>query len=162
ERRAEYLMAAAFIVAVVLLALLEPGHRSFSAPLVVALTVAYAGASRIEFQVGGGYTVPTQLVFVPMLFAAPLAAVPVMLAAGLAAVGAPYPFLVALRLIGLLGVFARDRRAHIEIALELSRAYRGTALLLGDVVEADDAYTGSHSRDVVDLALEVADELGLD
>jgi HD-GYP domain-containing protein (c-di-GMP phosphodiesterase class II) len=35
-------------------------------------------------------------------------------------------------------------------------------MLLGDVVEADDAYTGSHSRDVVTLVLEVADSLGLD
>ena len=33
--------------------------------------------------------------------------------------------------------------------------------LLGDVVEADDAYTGSHSRDVVELTLAVVDELGL-
>jgi putative nucleotidyltransferase with HDIG domain len=43
----------------------------------------------------------------------------------------------------------------------LGQAYRGTALLLGDVVEADDAYTGSHSRHVVDLVLGVCDELGL-
>ncbi len=35
-------------------------------------------------------------------------------------------------------------------------------MLLGDVVEADDAYTGSHSRDVVNLVLEVANTLGLE
>jgi putative nucleotidyltransferase with HDIG domain len=35
-------------------------------------------------------------------------------------------------------------------------------MLLGDVIEADDEYTGSHSRDVVDLVLAVADELRLD
>jgi HD-GYP domain-containing protein (c-di-GMP phosphodiesterase class II) len=35
-------------------------------------------------------------------------------------------------------------------------------MLLGDVIEADDAYTGSHSRDVVDLVLAVADTFGLD
>ena len=35
-------------------------------------------------------------------------------------------------------------------------------MLLGDVVEADDAYTGSHSRDVVTLVLDVAARLGLD
>jgi HD-GYP domain-containing protein (c-di-GMP phosphodiesterase class II) len=45
--------------------------------------------------------------------------------------------------------------------LELGHAYRGTAMLLGDVVEADDAYTGSHSRDVVTLVLDVANRLGL-
>jgi putative nucleotidyltransferase with HDIG domain len=33
--------------------------------------------------------------------------------------------------------------------------------LLGDVVEADHAYTGDHSREVVDLSLAVADELHL-
>ena len=46
--------------------------------------------------------------------------------------------------------------------VELSEAYQGTALLLGDVVEADDAYTGSHSRGVVELSIGVAKELGLD
>jgi HD-GYP domain-containing protein (c-di-GMP phosphodiesterase class II) len=35
-------------------------------------------------------------------------------------------------------------------------------MLLGDVVEADDAYTGSHSRGVVELSLAVSDHLGLD
>ena len=50
---------------------------------------------------------------------------------------------------------------RIDHALELSDAYRGTAFLLGDVVEADDAYTGSHSRHVVDLVLAVCDKMGL-
>ena len=73
-----------------------------------------------------------------------------------------YAFLLGLPLMGLLAYFARERRARIDHALELSHAYRGTALLLGDVVEADDAYTGLHSQDVVSLVLNVADELGLD
>jgi HD-GYP domain-containing protein (c-di-GMP phosphodiesterase class II) len=47
-------------------------------------------------------------------------------------------------------------------AIELSAAYRGTAFLLGDVLEADHAYTGEHSKGVVDLTLAVADALGLD
>jgi HD-GYP domain-containing protein (c-di-GMP phosphodiesterase class II) len=68
---------------------------------------------------------------------------------------------VVLPLIGLLGFFARERKTRIDHALELSHAYRGTALLLGDVVEADDAYTGSHSRDVVELVLAVCDDLDL-
>ena len=61
----------------------------------------------------------------------------------------------------LLRYFSRERQRRIDHALELSDAYRGTAFLLGDVVEADDAYTGSHSRHVVDLVLAVADELKL-
>ena len=56
----------------------------------------------------------------------------------------------------LLAVFARERRVRIDHELELRDAYRGTAFLLGDVVEADDAYTGTHSKDVVDLTLAVA------
>jgi HD-GYP domain-containing protein (c-di-GMP phosphodiesterase class II) len=62
----------------------------------------------------------------------------------------------------LLRVFANERRSRIDHALELSRAYRGTAMLLGDMVESDDAYTGSHSRDVVELAIEVGRRMGLD
>jgi HD-GYP domain-containing protein (c-di-GMP phosphodiesterase class II) len=70
--------------------------------------------------------------------------------------------LLALPLVGLLGFFARERRVRIDHSLELSQAYRGTAMLLGDVVEADDEYTGGHSRDVVGLVLAVGDRLGLD
>ncbi len=76
--------------------------------------------------------------------------------------GHPAAIVLLLPLLVLMEVFARDRSRSHDSALELSQAYRGTALLLGDVVEADDAYTGSHSRDVVDLALDVADRLGLD
>ena len=64
-------------------------------------------------------------------------------------------------LAAVLAVLSRERQARIDQALELSEAYQGTALLLGDVVEADDAYTGSHSRGVVELSLAVSDRLGL-
>jgi HD-GYP domain-containing protein (c-di-GMP phosphodiesterase class II) len=73
----------------------------------------------------------------------------------------PFAFLLALPLLGLIGFFARERRARVDHVVELGHAYRGTALLLGDVVEADDAYTGSHSRHVVDLVLAVCDRLEL-
>jgi HD-GYP domain-containing protein (c-di-GMP phosphodiesterase class II) len=86
---------------------------------------------------------------------------PVGLACAFAAQGQPLGTLLALPLVGLLDVFARERRARIDHELELSAAYRGTAFLLGDVVEADDAYTGLHSHHVVDLTLGVADELEL-
>jgi HD-GYP domain-containing protein (c-di-GMP phosphodiesterase class II) len=87
---------------------------------------------------------------------------PIGFAIALDGVRHPAAALLALPLAGLLMFFARDRRARMEAAVELSHAYRGTAMLLGDVVEADDAYTGSHSRDVVDLAMTVAPMLGLD
>jgi HD-GYP domain-containing protein (c-di-GMP phosphodiesterase class II) len=87
---------------------------------------------------------------------------PVGLAIAFAAVGQPAAALIALPLGGLLTFFASDRRARMQSALELSHAYRGTALLLGDVVEADDEYTGSHSRDVVELVMAAGPRMRLD
>jgi len=255
----------AFLVCAVALALTFPAVRAPSLVTYVLFIGAYAAASRVEFQVGPGLALPTQVVLVPMLFVLPLRVVPLCVAAGLlvgdvttargrmriervplrlanawhavgpvlvlAAAGAPPPafryapifaaalgaqfvfdyistatlewlrvglsprtlarfiawayfvdvalsavalpvartaqqapaaVLLSLPLVGLLGYFARERTARIDHMLELSNAYRGTAMLLGDVVEADDAYTGSHSRDVVELVLGVADRLGLD
>jgi HD-GYP domain-containing protein (c-di-GMP phosphodiesterase class II) len=266
ELRNEALVAGAFLAAAVPLAVFAPGHGSPS-PLVFLLLVAlYAVASRIEFDVAGGYGIPTQLVFVPMLFLLPAGTVPLLVAAGMVAgrlpafvsrarhpdrslsvvanswhtIGPAIVFVVAgvhgppnwsdwpvlllalsaqltadlasgivrewlgtnqfpelqLRLVApifvvdvclspiglgiaflafphpagallvlplcyLLRFFARDRQAHMKALLELSSAYRGTALLLGDVVEADDAYTGVHSRDVVALCMSVGPQLGL-
>ena len=245
------------------LAFLLTSNRTPAISLVAVLVASYALALRIQFEVGLGFAVPTQLVFVPMLFLVPVGWVPLLVAAGflvaylpdhlwgawhpdrllvhlssswhaigpalvlglagepsadwranwavfLAALASQYvvdfgsaavravprgvavgavlramrwpmlvdaclaplglviafaaaqrsfAFLLALPLLGLVSFFARERRARIDHALELSQAYRGTALLLGDVVEADDAYTGSHSRHVVDLVLEVCDRL---
>ena len=90
-----------------------------------------------------------------------VALAPIGLLAALVAVDHPIAISFVLPLVGLLVVFARERQVRIDHALELSHAYRGTALLLGDVVEADDAYTGSHSRDVVFLVLGVCDRLGV-
>jgi hypothetical protein len=87
---------------------------------------------------------------------------PVGLASAIAARGHVWALLVVLPLVGLLQFFARERQRRLDNALELSNAYRGTAMLLGEMIEADDEYTGSHSRDVVDLVLAVADRLGLD
>jgi HD-GYP domain-containing protein (c-di-GMP phosphodiesterase class II) len=251
--------------ATVAAALLPASQRQPGVFVLLLLLAAYGLAFRLDFEVGTGFAVPTQLVLVPMLFVAPLAWVPFLVAGGIllgsvidyargaihlqrvvlslvsgwyvlgpvvvlgaagearpalehvplylgalaaqlavdfassaaherltlgvrpaaqlramslvwlvdsalasvglavafAAVDGAYGFLLALPLILLLSVFARERKLHIDHALELSAAYRGTAFLLGDVVEADDAYTGSHSREVVDLAVAVADELGL-
>ncbi len=96
------------------------------------------------------------------VFLIDLCLAPLGLALAMASAADHYSFLAAVPIVVLLRVFAGERRARIDHALELSSAYRGTALLLGDVIEADDAYTGSHSRDVVELTLAVADKLGLD
>ncbi len=237
---------------------------AFSPWTTALFVVLYAVVSRVEFEIGPGSAIPTQLVLVPMLFALPAGIVPAAVAAGLVlrtvgerpwplrdparllavasttahtlgpvlvlclagglplrwsawpvyllALGAQFAFefvnavvtvvangisllevtrvlglvylvdaalapvgillafgavahpelaLLGLPLVGLLRTFADERRRRIDSALELSDAYRGTALLLGDVIEADDAYTGSHSRHVVDLVRAVADRLGL-
>jgi hypothetical protein len=65
---------------------------------------------------------------------------PIGLAVAFASQSSPYGVVLALPLVGLLSVFARERRVRIDHELELRDAYRGTAFLLGDVVEADDAY----------------------
>jgi HD-GYP domain-containing protein (c-di-GMP phosphodiesterase class II) len=100
--------------------------------------------------------------FMSWAFVVEAALAPVGLLVALVAVDHAVALTFVLPLIGLLVVFAHERQVRIDHALELSHAYRGTALLLGDVVEADDAYTGSHSRDVVTLVLDVCDRLRLD
>jgi putative nucleotidyltransferase with HDIG domain len=62
----------------------------------------------------------------------------------------------------VLQLFSKERRERLDQLVELHVAYQGTALLLGDVVEADDSYTGEHSKSVVRLALDVAEDLQLD
>jgi putative nucleotidyltransferase with HDIG domain len=84
---------------------------------------------------------------------------PIGLLAALASTVEPHAYLLVMPLGALLAVFARERRERIGTAIELSSAYRGTALLLGDVLSEDDEYTGMHSKGVVDFALEIADEL---
>jgi len=86
---------------------------------------------------------------------------PIGLLAALAAADAPAAALLVLPLGALLAVFAREREARIAQTLELSKSYRGTALLLRDLLEEDDEYTGHHTEDVVDLSVRVAEQLGV-
>jgi HD-GYP domain-containing protein (c-di-GMP phosphodiesterase class II) len=79
-----------------------------------------------------------------------------------AAAAAPIALLALGPLVWLLEIFSRDRRERYAAALELNRAYRGTVMLLSDVLEFEDKYTARHSRSVVDLVDAVADELGFD
>lgn len=265
DRRALWLVGGSFLAAAGALRIVLASGRTPGLGTLLLVVGLYAIVSRFEYEVGVGSVVPTELVFVPMLFIFPLGEVPLLVLAGLvggalvdaatgrlklervalslmdawhcigpvvvlalageraptfedaplyvgallaqfgvefaafavrdavsrgihplsqlrytsrsvpldaalaplglavafAAARQPEGIVLALPLMWLLGVFARERRAGIDSALELSEAYRGTALLLGDVIEADDAYTGFHSRDVVSLSVAVADELGL-
>ncbi len=71
-------------------------------------------------------------------------------------------FLTLMPLLGLLWLFAHERRSRLEQALELRNAYLGTTILLADLIEGDDEYTGAHSQGVVAMSVKVAEELGLD
>jgi hypothetical protein len=265
ELRTEAIVAASFLLAATACALLLPSERSLQLPVALAAVLALAISARVEFHTGAGWTVPTQLVFVPMLFVLPTPCVPALVAAGLllskaaeytrgevrperallafgdawysigpavvislagaevpqwsdwpiylAALGSQfaidatisvlrarfglgvptlahlrelrsvylvdallspigllagfasqeqsYAFLLVLPLAALLAVFARERQARIDSAVALSDAYRGTALLLGELISARDEYTGEHSRSVVILSIEVAERIGL-
>jgi putative nucleotidyltransferase with HDIG domain len=74
----------------------------------------------------------------------------------------PMLVLGLLPLLAVLVTLARERHRRLDGLLELNQAYRGTALTLGDVVEADDGYTGEHCKEVLDLALAIGGRFGLD
>jgi HD-GYP domain-containing protein (c-di-GMP phosphodiesterase class II) len=119
------------------------------------------GASTVREWIGIGVPPRLQLAVLARIWMTDALLVPLGLLAAFAADGAPYRALLVLPLIALLAIFAQEREANIENALQLSSAYRGTALLLGDVVEFDHEYTGSHSRDVVELSVAVGERLRL-
>jgi HD-GYP domain-containing protein (c-di-GMP phosphodiesterase class II) len=262
ERVAVAITGAGFAVAVAGIWLIHPPHGLAVIPTVLCVPVL-ALATRIEFDTPFGFTVPTQVAFVPLVFVVPLAIVPIavvvaltigrlgkalrreippsrlvaaipnawfaigpvavfaiadveprnagaaLLLAALAAqcavdftvaklhdaitykaslsaqlretwvfvvdaalsgIGlvvaqdlhyAPAEVLFLVPLLAMFAVFARERNSRLRGLLELSNAYRGTALVLSDVVESDDHYTGQHSRNVVQLALALALQLGL-
>ena len=87
---------------------------------------------------------------------------PIAFLVAVAAVEEPLSLLAIGPLVWLLEFFSRDRRERYAATLELHRAYRGTVMLLADVVEFDDQYTAEHSRSVVDLVHGVAEELRID
>jgi putative nucleotidyltransferase with HDIG domain len=87
---------------------------------------------------------------------------PVAIIVAVVAAGHEWALLAIGPIVLMLETFARERGERYSKALELQRAYRGTVMLLSDVVEFDDQYTADHSRSVVDLAHAVAEELNVD
>jgi HD-GYP domain-containing protein (c-di-GMP phosphodiesterase class II) len=152
--------------ALVLILAGEPEPTPGNVPIyAVALVAQFAfdfASTALRDRLGLGVSPLSLLRFMVWIWAVDSALTPIAMLAALGSRGELHLVVFSLPLIGLLAYFARERRARIDNALELSHAYRGTALLLGDVVEADDAYTGLHSRDVVSLVLDVCDSLGLD
>jgi putative nucleotidyltransferase with HDIG domain len=151
----------------VVLALAGPGPSSAAQwPVyVAALATQFASDSFAAFArawMYGEWSLPEFLREGQWIYLVDVLLAPVGLAIAFAAVERPWLLLTTLPLAALTMLFAHERRARISHAIELGAAYRGTALVLGNVVEADDEYTGLHCQGVVELALDVADELGLD
>jgi HD-GYP domain-containing protein (c-di-GMP phosphodiesterase class II) len=91
-----------------------------------------------------------------------LALAPIGLLVALTLVHSPVAILFVGPLALILRQFAKEREERIQHAVELSAAYRGTAHLMGDVLEADDAYTGGeHTQGVVGMALALGEALDL-
>jgi putative nucleotidyltransferase with HDIG domain len=144
----------------------EPAPRWSHWPIYVAALGAqfvfdYSSSAAREW-VAFGLTPRAHFRFMGWVWAVDGALAPVGLAVAFAAVDQPVAVLLVVPLLGLLALFARQRSVGIDQALELHHAYRGTAFLLGDVLAADDRYTGGHCRDVVQLVLAVAEEAGVD
>jgi len=138
-------------------------HDATAAVLIVALAAQFGGdflASAVRERLSRGASLREQLDEL-WVYAVDAALAPVGLLAVLAMDEVPWSAVAMIPLIGVLAVFARERRRRIENLSELNSAYRGMALVLGDVVEHDDGYTGEHCRDVVELALATGARLGL-
>jgi HD-GYP domain-containing protein (c-di-GMP phosphodiesterase class II) len=152
--------------ALVLIAAGQPAPTPHNLPIyALALLAQFAfdfGSTALRDRLGLGVSPWSLLRFMVWIWAVDFALTPISVLAALGCGAHPSLVVVSLPLIGLLAYFARERQVRIDHALELGHAYRGTAMLLGDVVEADDAYTGSHSRDVVSLVIDVTDRIGLD
>src|SRR3954463_8514040 len=76
EAVVEAVGGAALLAVVLASSLLIGDQRPLDIPLAVVLILSYAAVSRIRFAVGYGFTAPTQIVFVPMLFLLPISLVP--------------------------------------------------------------------------------------
>ena len=144
--------------ATVLAAAGSPAAAEATLPLLVAMVTAQvaidATMSGIRDALHQEFDVRA-LVGEGWLYAVDIALTPVAFLVALAMGTRPWAALAIMPLLGVLAVFARERDARMRGLAELNTAYRGTALVLGDVVAADDGYTGEHCRDVVELAVEV-------
>ena len=98
-----------------------------------------------------------------LVYAVDVALTPLGVLAGIVAQDQPGAIVTVVPLLGLLAMLGQEREGRIENALALSEAYRGSALLMGEMLEADDEYTGGeHSKGVGALSIAVGEELGLD
>src|SRR5689334_274285 len=83
ERVSFFLFTGGFLAAAALSAAFLPSTRSPGPVAIALLVLAYAAAFRLDFEVGTGSAVPTQLILVPMLFVLPVGFVPFAVAVGI-------------------------------------------------------------------------------
>src|SRR5262249_55114373 len=89
NRRASLAISIGFLIVAITLAAVVDTGRSPSIWTAALFVLTYAVASRVEFEVGAGSCVPTELVLVPMLFVLPLGQLPLWVALGVLVGGAP-------------------------------------------------------------------------
>lgn len=134
------------------------------------VVAAFAAQTAVDFAVNlgtqwlfHGIKPKTQLPLLVWITMVAAALAPVGFLAAIVAEQEPLAAVALLPLIAVIAEFARERRDRLDQALQLSTTYRGTAQLMGDVLEADDSYTGGeHTQGVVDMAVAVGLELRLD
>jgi HD-GYP domain-containing protein (c-di-GMP phosphodiesterase class II) len=152
--------------AAVLAAAGSPPPHEAGLPLLAVMLVAQVSADFIASSLFHLLTrqasVREQLGESATVYAIDTALAPVGFLAALSIDKSPWYLTLMVPMFGVLAVFAGERRTRLHQLTELNGAYRGTALVLAEVVDADDAYTGRHTREVVELSLGVADRLGLD
>jgi HD-GYP domain-containing protein (c-di-GMP phosphodiesterase class II) len=116
----------------------------------------------IQTRAVASITVRSHLESASLAYGFDLVLAPIGLLAAFPAYRHPAALLLLVPMLLIVARVGREREEKNDKVLELKNAYQGTSYLLGDMIEADDAYTGSHSRDVVELVLAVAERLGLD
>jgi hypothetical protein len=151
--------------AAVLAAAGSPGPAEAGVLLLVAMLAAQISTDFVISSVWHWLTVraslASQLRESYFVYGIDAALSPVGLLAALSIDESPYYVALMVPLFGVLAVFAGERRARLSQLTELNGAYRGTAMVLAEVVDADDAYTGMHTRDVVELSVAVAERMQL-
>ncbi len=84
ERRSALIIGTSFLLAAFALALLAGPQATWSLPVGALYLLGMAAASEVHVEIGHGFTVPTQVVFVPMVFALPSSLVPLFVASAFA------------------------------------------------------------------------------
>jgi diguanylate cyclase (GGDEF)-like protein len=146
--------AGSFAVAAIAFALTATSPRSVDALMLALLIVGFAVLSQLEFEVGSGSAVPTQLVFAPMLFLLPLRLVPLAVCAGFLLGGAVDGVLGRMRLgrtLSLIGCawFALPPALVLYAAGERAPAWSDWPIYLGVLAAqfvADFAHSAFHER----------------